>query len=68
VGPWGFGVLRSMTGSMTVGLLALAVISVCASVLCVGLRWHRAFAPLVGVRVASSGAAHLGVDERVVAK
>ena len=68
VGPWGFGLLRSMTGSMTYGLLALAVVSVCAAVLCLGLRWHSEFALLVGVRAAVVRSPQLATDERVLSK
>lgn len=47
VGPSFLGVLKDATGSMSGGLLALAFLSVCASALCLGLRWHGAFAGLL---------------------
>ena len=50
VGPSGLGVLQDLTGSMTGGMLGLAVIAVCAAALCVGLRRHGAFALVVGHR------------------
>jgi MFS family permease len=68
VGPWGFGLLQEMTGSMTVGLFVLAVLSVCAAALCVSLRWRPAFAPVVGLRIAGGGSLPLDVSERVASK
>jgi MFS transporter, ACS family, tartrate transporter len=44
VGPSVFGVLQDVTGSMTGGMLGLAVLTACAAAMCVGLRWHGAFA------------------------
>jgi nitrate/nitrite transporter NarK len=55
VGPSFLGVLKDATGSVSAGLLALALLSVCASALCLGLRWHGAFAALVGRGVRSGG-------------
>jgi MFS family permease len=55
VGPSFLGVLKDATGSVSAGLLALALLSVCATVLCLGLRWHGAFAALVERGVRSGG-------------
>jgi hypothetical protein len=44
VAPSGIGVLKEMTGSMTVGMLVLSVLSVCTAAMCIGLRWHGASA------------------------
>lgn len=47
VAPVGIGVLKEKTGSMTAGMLVLSVLSVCAAAMCIGLRWHGAFAAIV---------------------
>jgi MFS family permease len=46
VAPWGVGVLKERTGSMTAGMLVLSVLAACAAAMCIGLRWHSAFATL----------------------
>ena len=47
LGPSGIGLLQDLTGSMTAGLLLLAIVAACAAALCLALRWHGAFAQLV---------------------